>query len=421
MKLKRFFFLMLMFVLIIGACNIPGNTETPLPVVLDEETPATPSGELVNELPPISTNTPTEPLIDSSVEESGTPESFTLPARQSIPVYDGPGGESSGTFEVELFFTILEERDGFLNVSWDASNGSTYDAWVKKDDVAIYFGAYNSDCPFTFSMVDYTPKVFPSPDGSQPQGIFAFDALVDLSSEPVTIEQTEATFQDASDILFNLTGFVIQLNNFGTVEFTEEQPSNYYMRDYIPDCYIAQRDVDEIPDSLLIFSHGAEDYARTIGGFTFPIDGPADFRNHFVDAFGVENRIYVMFNHYSHKFARCGYDETGENIISDVSVGGECRNQSGTACVMHNGYSMCENAVNDLYASTPNYFSASTVIHEIMHSFGVHGNMDHFGSPDCTTEMQKLDSSWQPNMDESEIYNVMCPYVYDNFVNGYSP
>ena len=354
-------------------------------------------------------------------EEVDTPDSFIFPGGQQIDVYDSPGGESSGTFQVELFFTIIEEQDGFLHVSWDASNGGTYDAWVKKDDVIVFMAGDYSSCPFIFTPTSYTPKVFPSPDGSQPLGVFAFDALVDLSSEPVSIEQTEATFQDASNILFNLTGFVIQLNNYGTVEFTQEQPPDYYMRDSIPDCYIAQKNDEEIPDSLLIFSHGSDNFARTMGGFTYTIEGSPTFKNHFVDAFGKENLVYVMFNHYSHKYARYGYDETGETIISDVSIGGECVNQPGTACVMNNGYSMCANAVNDLYASTPNYFSASTVIHEIMHSFGLHGNMDHYGAPSCTEEMKKQNNSWEPINDDAEKYNVMCPYVYDNFIAGYRP
>ncbi len=368
-------------------------------------------------------------VINTELSEAGavltegvdTPDSFTFPGGQQINAYDSPGGESSGTFQVELFFTIIEEQDGFLHVSWDASNGSTYDAWVKKDEVAVFIAGDHSSCPFIFTPINYTPKVFPSPDGSQPLGVFAFDALVDLSSEPVTIEQTEATLQDASNILFNLTGFVIQLNNYATVEFTQEQPPDYYMRDSIPDCYIAQKTDAEIPDSLLIFSYGSDNYARTMGGFTYEIEASPTFKNHFVDAFGKENQVYVMFNHYSHKYARCGYDETGETIISDVSIGGECVNQPGTACVMNNGYSMCANAVNDLYASTPNYFSASTVIHEIMHSFGLHGNMDHYGAPDCTEEMKKRDSSWEAIDGDAEKYNVMCPYVYDNFVAGYRP
>ena len=411
-----------MNLLLVIACNLPGSQDLTHPNTLETETLVPTTENLKPTNTPdnpegIAIHAPTTPAPNTNTNELGIPDSFTLPARQSIKIYDSPNGNNTGTFEVELDLTILDERDGFLKVSWIASNGGTYNAWVKKDDVAFFFN-YTA-CPFAFNMINYTSKVFLAPDGSQPKGIFAFDALVELSSEPVTIEQTEATLQDASNILFNLTGFVIQLNNYGTVEFTTEQEANYTMRNSIPDCYIDQKNINDIPDSLLIFSYGADDYARTMGGFTYSVQGPEAFTNHFTDAFGNDNGVYVMFNHYSHKYARCGYDEKGENIISDFSVGGECRNQQGTACVMQNGYSMCENAVNDLYAATPNYFSASTVIHEIMHSFGLHGNMDHYGARNCTEEMQKKDSTWQPNMDLSEFYNVMCPYVYENFVNGY--
>ncbi len=356
----------------------------------------------------------------SSSQVADTPDSFTLPAGQHIDAYDGPGGQSSGSFQVELFFTVIEERDSFLHVSWDAANGSTYDAWVKRADVEIFLSGDYAECPFVFTMTDYTPQTFATPDGSPPKGVFSFDALVDLSSEPVTLQQTEATLQDASNILFNLTGFVIRLQNYGTVEFTQEQSSDYLMRDSIPQCYIAQT-TNDIPDSLVIFSYGADNFARTMGGFTYAIEGPTSFKNHFVDAFGNDNQIYVMFNHYSHKYARCGYDEWGENVISDVSIGGECSNQPGTPCVMKNGYSMCQTAADDLYASTPNYFSAATVIHEIMHSFGYYANYDHYGTTDCTEEMKKGDSSWTPNDDEFLVVNGMCPYVYDNFIAGYRP
>ena len=355
---------------------------------------------------------------NTTTREVATPDSFTLPAGQRIVSYDSPSGEITGYFIIELFFTVLEERQGFLLVSWETDTG-TYQTWIKKDDVAIFFSGEYDECPFVFTMTEYTPTTFATPDGSPPKGVFSFDALVDLSSEPVTLEQTEATIQDASDILFNLTGFVIQLNNYGTVEITVEQKPDYLIRDNIPTCYIAQK-TDENPNSLVIFSYGADNFARSRGGFTYPIESPLSFKNNFVDAFGNDNLIYVMFNHHSHKYARCGYDEVGENVISDISIGGECRNQQGTPCVMNNGYSMCETAVNDLYASTPNYFSAATVIHEIMHSFGYHGNLDHYGAPECKTEMG-WDDSWVFDVQESEIYNVMCPYGYDNFMGGYRP
>jgi len=356
---------------------------------------------------------------NTTTQEVDTPDFFTLPAGERIDSYDSPGGEITGYFIIELFFTVLEERDGFLLVSWETDTG-TYQTWIKKDDVSIFLSGEYDECPFVFSLTDYTPKTFATLDGTPPKGEFSFDALVDLSSEPVTLEQAEATMQDASDILFNLTGFVIRLENYGTVELTQEQRSDYLIRNNIPTCYVEQT-TDDLPSSLVIFSYGSDNYARTMGGFTYTVAGPPSFQNNFVDAFGNNNLIYVMFNHYSHKYARCSYDEWGENIISDVSVGGECRNQPGTPCEMNNGYSMCTTAVDDLYASTPNYFSAATVIHEIMHSFGNYGNYDHYGTTDCTNEMKIYDSTWEPKDDDFLIYNGMCPYVYEIFVAGYRP
>ena len=360
-------------------------------------------------------------VIESKLptQEVAIPDSFTLPPRQQIDVYDSPVGKSIGTFQTEISFTIVEEKYDFLHVSWRTSDGRSRDAWVKKDDVIAFLSG--DQCPFIFTRTDYQSKIFSTSDGSQPKGIFSFDTLVDLSSESIDIEQTEAIMQDANNILFNLTGFVIKINNFVTVDFTEEQPVEFYRRDSIPTCYIAQKTRADIPDGLLVFSYGSENFARTMGGFSYSIKAPPTFKNHFVPPSGSDNLIYVMFSHYSHKYARCGYDETGETIISTVSIGGECRNQPGTACVMNNGYSMCKTAVNDLYATAPNYFSASIIIHEIMHPFGLHGNMDHYGSSICTQEMRKINNSWNPIDGEAEIYNSMCPYVYDNFVAGYRP
>lgn len=418
MKEKRHLRLLVIFylmALILNACNLPISTGAVPTDVLNA---------------PINTVAPEQPLEAQVITEEAKqaaenlsqqislPKTFTLPAGQNIDVYDQPGEGSTSTFQVEITLTATEERDGFLLVSWDTLSG-TYQAWIKRDDVAIFLAGEYDECPFTFTPIIYTPKTFAPPDGSQPKGIFTAGVLIDLSSELVSIEQAEATLRDASGILFRLTGFVIQMVSYESVEIKQVQDPDYLDLDNIPECYIAEK--IDIPDSIIVFTYGSEDRARSMGGYSFSIEGPPTFNNHFIDPYGAENLVYSMFDHYSHMYARCGYDESGGALISNTSIGGECRNQSGTACVMKNGYSMCETATNDLYASTPNYFSASTVIHEIMHSFGINGNLDHYGSPNCTDEMRKQDSTWVPIDAEAEIYNVMCPYVYDNFSAGYRP
>jgi len=405
----------LLFMLLLNACNLPSSPAATPSEAIDTQIQPIEIEQLPHD--PVITEEPIQ-AVDNSSQPISLPKTFTLPAGQNVDVYDYPGAESSSEFQVEITLTAVEESEGFLLVSWETTSG-TYQAWVNNDDVAIFLTGEYSECPFTFTSSVFTPKTFSAPDRSQPKGVFTTGVLVDLSSEPVSIEQAEATLRDASDILFRLTDFVIQMVSYDTVEYKQVQDPEYHDRDNIPGCYISQK--TNIPDSIIVFTYGSEDFARTMGGYAFSVEGPLDYKNHFIDPYGTENLIYLMFDHYSHKYARCGYDDVGETIISNVSVGGECFNRPGTACVMNNGYSMCETAINDLYASTPNYFSASTVIHEIMHSFGILGNYDHYGSSECTDEMRKRDNSWAPNDDESELVNVMCPYVYDNFSAGYRP
>lgn len=107
-----------------------------------------------------------------------------------------------------------------------------------------------------------------------------------------------------------------------------------------------------------------------------------------------------------------------------MSFGGECRNRDGIACVERFGYSMCSDAVDDLYASSRTYFGSSVIIHETMHSFGYEGNYDHYGTAECNTHMADSSRPYNPDTwdsDEFQFYNGMCPYVYDNFVSSYRP
>ncbi len=363
---------------------------------------------------------PVSEVPQASSDESSLPDTFLLPAGQFIDTYDVPGGEASGSFQIELFLTIIDQQDGFLLVSWTLETG-TFQTWVKADDVMVYIRGEYTECPFVFVPSEFTPTTFPTPDGSPPQGVVTMAALVDMSSEPVTMQQAETMVHDASDILFGFTGFVIQMTSFETVEFTQEPFPGHPERDRIAYCYVTQK--GDLPDSLTVFTYGGNDFAKDVGGYSFVEFAPLGFTNHFTDAQGYNDGIYIIYTHYSHRYAECGYD--GEDApISSTSIGGECRNRPGTACVQHNGYSMCTTAVNNLYASTPGYFGAVNIIHELFHPFGFHGNYDHFGATECTNEMRKLDSAWSPDPDlleRAEQNAGLCPYIPDIFVAGYQP
>jgi hypothetical protein len=91
----------------------------------------------------------------------------------------------------------------------------------------------------------------------------------------------------------------------------------------------------------------------------------------------------------------------------------------GVACTEKYGYQICETATEHLYASTPTYFAAATIVHEIMHSFSNRGVDDHYATASCKTVM-----GWDPSyfdFDEAQQYASMCPYVYDLFMESYQP
>jgi hypothetical protein len=239
---------------------------------------------------------------------------------------------------------------------------------------------------------------------------FEVAAIVDTTSEPVTRDQAQSLVTDANYIFFNLTPFGVYM-----VDFVEDSAGG--TMDQIANRYISSH-ASALPDGIIIFSFGDDGQAKLYGGYAFTLPGPAGFRNPFNSPVVGNTNLYIGIVHYSHKFAACGYGDS-DTVQSTVSIDGECRNQPGTACVEHNGYSMCSNAVNDLYASTPTYFGASTIIHEILHSFSPGGKTDHYGTPECNARMGWPEGYFDPI--EADFYNNMCPFVYDNFTSSYQP
>lgn len=132
------------------------------------------------------------------------------------------------------------------------------------------------------------------------------------------------------------------------------------------------------------------------------------------------------FIDYGHKIMRCGYDEIGKNIISNVSINGECKNQAGLNCIVKNGYQQCPNLSEDdnFYLKNPLHFSASSMVHEMLHSYGENGNLDHFETAVCKDamgeKMKELEDKGvsAPFDTLKQEYTVMCPNVWENFKNS---
>lgn len=257
------------------------------------------------------------------------------------------------------------------------------------------------------------------PTATQPpiRGVFSVAVLVDLDSEPVTQTQAQTVVDEASTILFTLTGVTFEM-----VDFREMH--NLSGMDGIVAEYINGNPAT-IPDGILLFSFGDGNTASIYGGYSITYTVPDSFQNAFPSQYAPAGSIYVGVMHFNHRFARCGYGDS-DTPVSDVSIDGECRNQPGTSCVQKYGYQICSTSVDDLYASTPTYFLSASFVHEMMHPFGPSGNLDHYWTDECTATMttgvsQRPYNSVTFDRHEGDLYVNMCPYVFDNFVYSYQP
>ena len=171
-------------------------------------------------------------------------------------------------------------------------------------------------------------------------------------------------------------------------------------------------------NGILIFSFGDGGRAKLQDGYGYPLAGPAGYRNTFVSPMFGENQIYIAVVRFELKYMACGYGGS-ETVQSASSIDGECRNKPGTACVQTNGYSMCSNAVGNLYTSTPTHFVSSTIIHTFLHSFSPGGDKDNYATPECNARMGYPAGFF--DLQESQYYNGICPFVYENFAASYKP
>jgi hypothetical protein len=238
---------------------------------------------------------------------------------------------------------------------------------------------------------------------------FTVAVIVDTTSEPVRRDQAQQLINDANKVFPILTSF-----GFALTDFTEDGlggSTNDRVNRYV-------QTHAALPNGIVVFSFGDGGRAKLYGGYSYSVPGPAGYRNAFVSPAVGGDKIYIAVIHFSHKYAACGYGGA-DAPQSSVSVDGECRNRPGTACVQHNGYSMCANAVGNVYASTPTYFAASTVIAEFLHPFSSGGKEDYYAMPECNAHMGYPQGFF--DLQEAEYYNGMCPFVYENFKNSYQP
>jgi hypothetical protein len=255
------------------------------------------------------------------------------------------------------------------------------------------------------------PSLSPSPSAASTTGTnFKVAVIVDTLSEPVTQEQSQSVFNEANGLIQPFAKVNLEM-----VDFVQDGGGGA-TKD-MADRYLASHPVERL-NGLLIFSFGDGGQAKLQDGYGYALPGPAGFRNAFVSPAAGANQIYVAVVRFGLKYMPCGYG--GADVQqSSTAIGGECRAKPGTACVQKNGYSMCADAVANLYASTPTHFVASTIIHEFLHLFSPGGDKDNYATPECNARMGYPTGFF--DMQESQYYNGICPFVYDDFQASYQP
>lgn len=260
----------------------------------------------------------------------------------------------------------------------------------------------------TVSTVDSASVTTSTP--AQVQQAFQVAVLVDSTTETVSPDQVRSVMADAGKNFLDLTGFSWVLTESVTDDSggsTTEMINRYI-----------QSHASSLPDGILIFSYGDNGQAKLTGGYSYNVPGPAGYHNRFISPVVGGDQIYVAVVDFSQRYAACGYGG-GIALKSQVSIDGECSRQSGTACMQHNGYSMCSNVVGDLYSSTPTYYAAHLAIHGFMNFFSPDGDQDHYATSHCNAKMG-WPQGFYDNI-EAEYHNDVCPFVYENFVKSYQP
>ena len=258
-----------------------------------------------------------------------------------------------------------------------------------------------------------TPAAIPTPiPGAlfSSNGVFDATVLVDAQAPQTTTADIQRVFNQAARVFLEKTGAGFSTTG---VVYGMSRGSNVstMARDY------ALTVAGNPPDGLAVLTNDTT--AVTFGGYSFFLVPPFPFRNEFPSPrAGVgETALYIAVIDFDHPYAVCGYDAQG-NHVSNVSLGGECRNRPGTPCVQRpSGRAQwtCAGTESDLYADH-DYFTACTVVHEFLHPFGIDAdaNRDHYATPECVARTG-MTSSQASDLRAAQVNCGLCPDVYARF------
>ncbi len=254
------------------------------------------------------------------------------------------------------------------------------------------------------------PVETPTAPAAPGEPVFTVGVLVDTRTQQVSRDQAQALINEAGLHLRPLAPVIMVMTDF--VEDGGGGSTTEILQRYM----IAH--ASALPNGMVIFSFGDGEQAKRTGGYAYSAPAPGGYRNSFASPIAGDAQIYVAVIDYSFKYMACGYAGS-DAVKSATALDGECGNQPGTACVQQNGYSMCASAVGHLYMSTPTYFAASWIIHELLQPFAPNGAKDDYSTPECTSRMGY--PAGFRDLQESQYHNDLCPFVYEDFLKSYRP
>lgn len=253
---------------------------------------------------------------------------------------------------------------------------------------------------------------------------FSMLVLIDDNSYEASNDEIIDYFDFASDLLFERTCTHIDVLNIEHVNILNEEQINEVINQFL----LENEDLVRDANGFVLFS-GASESALLHGGHVWNVvpseQGITEYCNTFANPGSRIDLLYGSIIDWTHRFGECGYDfdhyiETGEWLhVSDTSLDdGSCHNQAGILCIFNNGYYMCENLLDEYYASDPRIMTAGSIIHEIMHSFAgtVIANVHSVESEECLTAYRGMLDDFICEYNLGDCFFNICRYTYENFI-----
>ncbi len=250
------------------------------------------------------------------------------------------------------------------------------------------------------------------------------DIIVDTDSYSPTDSELNEFFRITNNVLVEKTDVEMKLVKIKRISYSEIKNSLHLSRPtYNDDVLNKIYESDTWPEFFIFLR--ADDSSATYGGYSISFARLSTCNRYKSPLNSRTDMVYGGVMDWKHTYSSCGYDRTDPKHlahISNVSIGGECRNRKGTPCIYRSdfNYYMCDDSesLDSFYAENRYNFIATTAIHELMHNFGSDGNYDHFGTAKCA-EIMGGHNYDDGTLNTSQKNAGICPKLFDVFNASY--